>query len=131
MHLGNLSRVQLLDGSIQTIVDAYARTQLENKANKADAIPASSKGVANGIASLDSSGKVPSSQLPSYVDDVVEYATVSAFPLNGESGKIYVALDTNTTYRWSGNTYIEISSPISVATANETRAIISEYGVSG
>ena len=127
--MGNLSRLRLLDGSFQTIVDAYARTQLVNKADKSDAIPTSSIGTPNGIASLDSSGKVPSSQLPSYVDDVVEYATVSAFPLNGESGKIYVALDTNTTYRWSGNTYIEIGSPISVATANETRAIISEYGV--
>lgn len=51
-------------------------------------------------------GKIPSSELPSYVDDVVEYASTAAFPATGESGKIYVATDTNTSYRWSGSTYI-------------------------
>jgi len=55
------------------------------------------------------SGTVPSSQLPSYVDDVLEYANAAAFPASGETGKIYVALDTNKISRWSGSTYIEIS----------------------
>lgn len=55
-------------------------------------------------------GKVPSSQLPSYVDDVLEYANVGAFPATGESGKIYISLATNLCYRWSGSTYVEISS---------------------
>lgn len=54
-------------------------------------------------------GKVPAAQLPSYVDDVVEYASVSEFPATGERGKIYIALDTNTSYRWSGSTYIPIT----------------------
>ena len=67
------------------------------------------KGAANGLAELDGAGKVPSSQLPSFVDDVVDYANLAAFPITGESGKIYVALDTNLTYRWSGSVYIEIS----------------------
>jgi hypothetical protein len=67
------------------------------------------RGVANGYASLDSSGLVPSSQLPSYVDDVVEGANLAAFPATGESNKIYVAVDTGKTYRWSGSTYVEIS----------------------
>lgn len=62
-----------------------------------------------GIAPLDGDAKVPSAYLPSYVDDVLEYATKGAFPVTGESGKIYVALDNNLTYRWSGSTYIEIS----------------------
>ena len=53
-------------------------------------------------------GKVPASQLPSYVDDVVEYASVSEFPSSGEQGKIYVALDSGFTYRWSGSEYIQI-----------------------
>lgn len=53
--------------------------------------------------------KVPASQLPSYVDDVLEYPTLSGFPITGESGKIYVALDSNKLYRWSGTTYIEVS----------------------
>jgi hypothetical protein len=67
------------------------------------------KGANNGLAELDSNGKVPSAQLPSFVDDVVEYANLSAFPVTGESGKIYIALDTNLTYRWGGSTYVEIS----------------------
>lgn len=70
---------------------------------------AANKGVANGYASLDAGGKVPSAQLPSYVDDVIEAANLAAFPVTGETGKIYVALDTNKTYRWSGSAYVEIS----------------------
>ena len=69
----------------------------------------SEKGQINGYASLDSTGKVPAIQLPSYVDDVLEFATLSAFPNPGELGKIYIALDTNKTYRWSGTVYTEIS----------------------
>jgi hypothetical protein len=67
------------------------------------------KGQANGYASLDGAGKVPSTQLPSYVDDVLEYANLAGFPATGASGIIYVAQDTNKTYRWSGSTYVEIS----------------------
>lgn len=69
----------------------------------------SEKGVANGYASLDATGKVPASQLPAYVDDVVEYSNLASFPVTGVAGIIYVALDTNKTYRWSGSAYIEIS----------------------
>lgn len=73
------------------------------------AIGTSEKGVANGVATLDSNGLIPASQLPSYVDDVLEYANASSFPATGETGKIYVALDTNKSYRWSGSTYVELS----------------------
>jgi hypothetical protein len=59
-------------------------------------------------------GKVPSSQLPSYVDDVVEVATFSALPATGEIGKIYVILDTNKIYRWSGSVYVEIADSTAV-----------------
>lgn len=69
----------------------------------------SEKGQINGYASLDNTGKVPTNQLPSYVDDVLEYANLATFPLTGESGKIYVALNSNKTYRWSGSIYIEVS----------------------
>ena len=65
-------------------------------------------------ASLDVSGKVPASQLPSYVDDVLEFANAAAFPVTGESGKIYIALDTNFQYRWTGSTYIQITSSSAV-----------------
>lgn len=70
---------------------------------------AANKGVAGGYASLDGAGKVPSSQLPSFVDDVKEYADLASFPVTGESDKIYVAIDTNKTYRWGGSVYVEIS----------------------
>ena len=70
---------------------------------------AANKGQANGYASLDSGGKVPSAQLPSYVDDVLEYNTQGSFPATGSTGVIYVALDSNKIYRWSGSAYVEIS----------------------
>lgn len=70
---------------------------------------AANKGVANGYASLDGAGLIPSTQLPSYVDDVLEYTDLSSFPLTGTTGKIYVDLTTNKVYRWSGSTYIEVS----------------------
>jgi hypothetical protein len=78
------------------------------------------KGANNGLAELDSNGKIPNSQLPSYVDDVLEYASLSAFPATGESGKIYVALDTNKTYRWSGTTYVEISPSLALGETSST-----------
>lgn len=78
------------------------------------------KGQPNGIAELDSSGKVPSSQLPSYVDDVLEYDNKSAFPQTGEAGKIYVAKDTNLTYRWSGSDYREISQSLALGETSST-----------
>lgn len=70
---------------------------------------AANKGAANGYAGLDGAGKVPSTQLPSYVDDVIEVASYSGLPATGETSKIYVALDTNKIYRWSGSAYIEIA----------------------
>ena len=69
----------------------------------------SAKGQANGYASLDASGLVPSAQLPSYVDDVIEAANQAALPVTGETSKIYVALDNGKIYRWSGSAYVEIS----------------------
>lgn len=59
-------------------------------------------------------GTVPASQLPSYVDDVLEYANLAVFPVTGESGKIYVAIDTNITYRWTGTAYVEISASLAL-----------------
>ena len=70
----------------------------------------SEKGNANGYASLDGSGKVPSTQLPSYVDDVIEVANYASLPVTGETGKIYITLDNNKIYRWSGSVYVEIAS---------------------
>lgn len=68
----------------------------------------SQKGIADGYASLDVNGLVPASQLPSYVDDVLEFANLAAFPVTGATGKIYIAIDSSLIYRWSGTIYIEI-----------------------
>ena len=65
-------------------------------------------------------GKIPAAQLPSYVDDVEEYASVSVFPVIGESGKLYVALDTNRTYRWSGSIYVEVSESLALGETSST-----------
>lgn len=71
-------------------------------------------------ADLDASGKVPASQLPSYVDDVLEYASLENFPAEGESGKIYIAIDTGKVYRWSGTQYVEVSPAPQLARVAET-----------
>ena len=65
-------------------------------------------------------GKVAASQLPSYVDDVLEFANLASFPATGESGKIYIAIDTNITYRWSGTGYAEISSSLALGETPST-----------
>lgn len=67
------------------------------------------KGAADGVAPLNSSSKIDAIYLPSYVDDVVEVADYASLPIPGEDGKIYVTLDTNKIYRWSGSLYIEIA----------------------
>lgn len=96
---------------------------LTTKANTTDLnnyVPTSQKGVASGVATLDNSGKIPTSQLPSYVSDVIESENMEGFPETGEPNKIYVALDTNKTYRWSGSTYIEISASLAIGTVPGT-----------
>jgi hypothetical protein len=92
-----------------------------------NAIPKTQKGAANGVAELDDNGLVPSSQLPSYVDDVLEYSAKSNFPTTGETGKIYIDLSTNLSYRWSGSTYVEISPSLALGTTSST-AYRGDYG---
>lgn len=79
-----------------------------------------SKGAPNGLASLNESGIIPSAQLPSYVDDVIEVDTFSNLPDTGESGKIYIVQDTNLTYRWSGTGYVEISKSLALGETSST-----------
>lgn len=73
-------------------------------------IPSSEKGQPNGVATLDGGGKIPSAQLPSYVDDVVEYTNLASFPATGNAGILYIDLATNKQYRWGGSTYQQITS---------------------
>ena len=99
--------------SLNTAIGKLEKT-LDSKLNT------SLKGAANGLAELDSSGKVPSAQLPSYVDDVLEYTNKASFPATGESGKIYIAQDNNKTYRWSGSAYVEISPSLALGETSAT-----------
>lgn len=97
----------------------YAKTQGDYAKSEGDRVLAE-KGQPGGLAELDESGRVPSSQLPSYVDDVINVATYSQLPNPGESGKIYITEDTNLTYRWSGTGYAEISPSLALGTTAET-----------
>lgn len=108
---GKVDDVQDFEGN-SIVVDKVAK--LPNY------IKSSEKGSNGGIATLGDDGKIPTSQLPSYVDDVLEYATLNSFPSVGESGKIYVALDTNKTYRWSGTTYTIISDSLALGETTGT-----------
>ena len=94
------------DGTADIVINAVDSTAR---------VASSLLGVADGVATLDSSGLIPSSQLPSYVDDVLEFADLASMPASGESGKIYIALDTDKVYRWTGTVYIEISAAMATA----------------
>ena len=98
---------------LQTALDAKLSTSL--------------KGANSGLAELDASGKIPTNQLPSFVDDVLEFANQSNFPATGESGKIYIAIDTEKTYRWSGSIYSVISETIALGETSTT-AYRGDYG---
>ena len=73
------------------------------------------------------SGKIPEANLPSYVDDVLEYNSKSNFPKSGETGKIYVDISTNLTYRWGGSAYVEISPSLALGETSGT-AYRGDYG---
>ena len=99
---------------------AKASSKPSYTASEVGAIATTAKGAASGVAELDANGKVPSSQLPAYVDDVLEYTAKSSFPTTGETGKIYVDTTTNLTYRWSGSAYVEISPSLALGTTSST-----------
>lgn len=87
-------------------VDNYLNIHTTNIATKESSV---NKGAANGYAPLGADSKVPAANLPSYVDDVLEAANLAALPATGEVGKIYVTIDNNKIFRWSGSVYIEVS----------------------
>jgi hypothetical protein len=103
-----------------TDLDKYTQTEVDNAL--ALKLNTSLKGAVNGLAELDANGHVPANQLPSFVDDVLEYADFASFPATGQTGKIYVAQDTGLVYRWGVTMYIEIA-------ANEVNSVNGEVGV--
>lgn len=90
------------------------------KAKADGAIQSTEKGTANGVAELDANGKVPTSQLPAYVDDVLSYNSLNDFPATGEDGKIYIAKDTNLSYRWGSSEYVVISPSLALGSTSST-----------
>lgn len=84
-------------------------------------------GVAGGVASLDSNGKISTSQLPTSIDEIIEVDGINNAPENGEKDKIYVDIDTNKTYRWSGTSYVEISAS-DIVTQSEKNGYIKING---
>lgn len=105
-----------LDSNLQSAFTAVG-TAIKGK------IGSSEKGVANGVATLDGTGKIPSAQLPSYVDDVVEYANMASFPATGSAGILYIDLATNKQYRWGGSAYAQITSGAVDSVAGKTGVI--------
>lgn len=113
------------DGVTDKLEDALQKEIEDRKAGDATITNSlnafiSTKGQPGGLAELDSTGKVPAAQLPSYVDDVLEFSTKDQFPQTGETGKIYVAKDTNLTYRWTGTQYLEISQSLALGETPST-----------
>lgn len=97
---------QVEPSTIASAADELAARTTSLEVNKIDV---TEKGSPDGVAPLNSLSKIDAAYLPSYVDDVEEYADLASFPIIGETSKIYVALDSNKTYRWSGSVYVEIS----------------------
>ncbi|HEY1027431.1 MAG TPA: pyocin knob domain-containing protein [Pseudomonas sp.] len=110
----NATDAQLRDRSTHTGSQAIStvsglQTALDGKINTTE------RGVSGGVATLDQFARIPPSQLPSYVDDVLEYLSAANFPATGETGKIYIAINQGTAanptrqYRWTGSVYAEIN----------------------
>lgn len=118
-HVGNtanphkVTKAQIGLSNVENKSSTQIRSELtkENVTNALGYTPIDESriGAANGVASLDASGRIPASQIPGGFDNIEEYDNLAAFPTTGEEGKIYVAKDTNLTYRWTGSQYVEIS----------------------
>lgn len=120
----NITKANIGLGNVEDKSSATIRGEITS-ANVTTALgftplDATKKGAANGVAELGADGKVPSAQLPSYVDDVLEYDAKANFPATGEAGKIYVDKTTNKTWRWSGTAYIEISASLALGETSST-----------
>ena len=128
-HTHSILQVTDLQTNLNTLQD-----NIDTKANKTHTHAASD--IASGVINIDNipdiptdklTGVIPEDNLPSYVDAIKEYASFNDFPLTGETLHIYVALDTNKTYRWGGSQYVEISPSIALGTTSST-AFRGDYG---
>ena len=117
---GNSSSITTLNGYFSNGIANKALGDKNGNDITTTYMLANLRGAANGVCPLGSDSKIPPAYLPSYVDDVLEYDSYSNFPTTGEAGKIYVAKDTNKTYRWSGTQYTEISASLAIGETTGT-----------
>lgn len=116
-----LSNVPNVDATLRSNhTGTQTASTISDFSTATDARITAQKGAANGLAPLGSDTKIPAAYLPNFVDDVLEYASFSSFPVTGLTGNIYVAIDTNMIYRWSGTQYIEISSSLALGETSAT-----------
>lgn len=101
----------------------YTKITVDAKGRATSGTTLSATDIPNLDAAKITSGVLDAARLPSYVDDVLEYANLAGFPATGEAGKIYVALDTNKTYRWSGTVYVYITSGAVDSVAGKTGVV--------
>ena len=113
-----LDRLTALESGSATTITTTGSGNAITSISKSGNVITANKGTK--FAELGADGLILTSQLPSYVDDVLEFATLADFPTTGESGKIYVATNTNLTYRWTGTTYVEISKSIALGETSST-----------
>lgn len=128
--------VPVVDGSNNVVSSSVTSTELGHlsgvtssvQSQLGDKINSAEKGAANGVVPLNGSTKIDATYLPSYVDDVLEFADLASLPVTGETGKIYVTLDTNKTYRWSGSAYIEVSPSEVTSVFGRSGAVVAQSG---
>ena len=114
-----------IDAQMKTNADAAASamgaaTEAQRLAGEAQEAADNKLGPTSPLPAENLTGTVPTSCLPGYVDDVLEYANKAAFPGTGEAGKLYVDLATNLAYRWGGSAYVEISPSIALGETSST-----------
>lgn len=129
-HIGNtanpheVTKAQIGLANVENKSSTQIRSEItkENVTNALGYTPIDESriGAANGVASLDASGRIPASQIPGGFDNIEEYDNLAAFPTTGEEGKIYVTKDTNLTYRWTGTQYVEISPSLALGETAKT-----------
>ena len=131
----NVTKVQVGLGNVDNTSDVNkpvsnaTQTALNGKQDSLGFTPENSanKGQANGYVPLNSSSQIPQQYLPSFVDDVLEFANLAAFPGTGETGKIYVAIDTSKQYRWTGSVYLAITNGFIASTDDVPEGTTNKY----
>ena len=114
---------QWVDHIIDANLDSSSENPVQNRTITnalSGKLNSSLKGVANGLAELDNTGKIPASQLPGGVNLLEKYPTVNDFPAVGDDYTMYVAEDTNFVYRWTGSDYVQIDASIQIGETSQT-----------